>query len=755
MNTRNIIILIIAAIFININLSAQNKEKKDQPKIGLVLSGGGAKGLAHIGVLKVLEEAGIKPDYITGTSMGSIIGGLYALGYSAEELSQMNSSADWNKLLSDRIPLNKIVMEEKYESKRYLFEFPIRNYKFKLPSGLIEGQQLESFFGDMVWPLPEQESFDEFPIPFHCMAVDMISGETIEFESGNFAEAIRASMSIPSVFAPKDIDTLLLVDGGVTKNFPVEEIRRMGADYVIGVYVGFSENVTAEDLFSLNDLLSRATSLTGINDAKIQLKDVDLLIVPNLEGYGASDFGKAKKIEKIGEEAAIQKISELEAVTKRFDLIQSETKKVEGPEKILIREIGVENTQFIKEEFVIGQSGLSLNTLISNADINAAIDNIYGTQYFEKVTYRLIKKNDNSYKVIFKLKEKTRVFLNIAPNFDNQVGVGVVANLALRNYLIPSSHVIASFNIAENPAFRFDLNKYFGNKQRVITHSFFNWYENELPFYVNGFNMGQYDRTYLDFGIGFKYSLSLNQQIGVRALYEYNRFTPYENMKNYISITDIDYYGISGFAASYYYSVNTTDDIYFPHKGIKLDLEYKYSFNQNANFNNTNVTIDENIFPNNVKDYGTGYFNLDMYFNPIKPLIINIGSTIGAGTSEQNLANLYMVGGSHFDSRKNYIPFAGLSFGENMAQNVAIIRGGFDIELLSNIYLSVKGNMGINSDTAEGIIDYIKDSPLKSYMKGVSGGIKYNSIIGPIQIMLADNDFDDTIRWYFSLGYPF
>ena len=237
------IFIIVLLLSIPVRICAQERDSIQTPKIGLVLSGGGAKGLAHIGVLKVLEEAGIRPDYITGTSMGSIIGGLYALGYSADDLSEMNVNADWEKLLSDRISLNKIVMEEKYESKRYLFKFPIRNYQFKLPSGLIEGQQLESFFGDMVWPLPEQKSFDDFPIPFHCMAVDMISGETIEFDSGNFAETIRASMSIPSIFAPKDIDTLLLVDGGVTKNFPVEEVRKMGADYVIGVYVGFKEDV--------------------------------------------------------------------------------------------------------------------------------------------------------------------------------------------------------------------------------------------------------------------------------------------------------------------------------------------------------------------------------------------------------------------------------------------------------------------------------------------------------------------------------
>jgi NTE family protein len=756
MKKLKILIVVTILFFVGFGLKAQVTDTLQKPKIGLVFSGGGAKGLAHIGVLKVLEEAGIRPDYITGTSMGSIIGGLYALGYTADELSQMNENADWEKLLSDRIALNKIVMEEKYESKRYLFSFPIRNYKFKLPSGLIEGQQLESFFGDLVWPLPEQESFDNFPIPFHCMAVDMISGETIEFDSGNFAETIRASMSIPSVFAPKRIDSLLLVDGGVTKNFPVEEVRRMGADYVIGVYVGFSENVTAEDLFSLTDLLTRATSLTGINDAKMQLKNVDLLIVPDLEGYGASDFMKAKKIELKGEGAARLKEDELKKIAEKFDLDYSPVSKFDLPEKILINKIKVENIRFIKKDFVIGQSGLIEGNYISNKELNDAIDKIYGTYYFNKVTYRLIKNSDNSYDVILKLKERTRAFLNLAPSFDNMLGVGVATNLTLRNYLIPSSQAIATVNIAENPGARFELNKYFGSKQRLIINTFFHWNLNDLPFYVNGYDMGQYDRTTTDFGFGIKYSIGLNRQIGTNLMYEYNRFKPHENLKTYLVEENLEYYQISSYSYNAYYKVNTTDDLYFPRKGVKLDIEYKYGFSQTPEYNNGNdYTIDESIFPVNLTDFSSLYLNIDFYINPFEPIIVNLGTTMGTTTSEKNLSGLYMVGGSHFDSRYNYIPFAGLNYGEIMAQNVAIVRAGIDVEVLQNLFLSFDANIGIDSDTAEGIYEFVKDSPFESYMKGMSFGLKFNSIIGPIQLKIADNDFDNTIRWYLSLGYPF
>ena len=292
-------LLLVVILFISAGFTfSQENDTIPKAKIGLVLSGGGAKGLAHIGVLRVLEEIGISPDYITGTSMGAVVGALYSMGYTADEISEMNENADWEMLLSDRIPLNEVVFEEKYEYKKYIWGIPIRNYEFKLPSGMIEGQQLEKFFASLMWPLHEMESYDSLPIPFHCMGVDLISGKLIEFDSGNLQESIKASMSIPSIFAPEIIDTMVFVDGGVLRNFPVDEVREMGADYVIGVFVGFEEEVTKEDLFSLSDVLSRATVFLGIFDSKEQMKKTDLLIEPNLHGLGATDFAKNKKIEQ-------------------------------------------------------------------------------------------------------------------------------------------------------------------------------------------------------------------------------------------------------------------------------------------------------------------------------------------------------------------------------------------------------------------------------------------------------------------------
>ncbi|HRW62256.1 MAG TPA: patatin-like phospholipase family protein [Bacteroidales bacterium] len=751
------IALLSFAILLSFTIAAQEPtDTIKKPKIGLVLSGGGAKGLAHIGVLKVLEEAGIKPDIITGTSMGAIIGGLYAIGYSAEQLSTINTYADWNILLSDHLALDKIIMEEKYESRRYIVRIPIRNYKFKLPSGVIEGQQLENFFSSLTWPLPIQENFNNLSIPFHCMAVDLISGKTIEFESGDLVESIRASMSIPSIFSPQIIDTLLLVDGGVTKNFPVQQAIDMGADIIIGVYVGFEENVTQEDLFSLSEVLSRSTVIGGINDSREQMKKVDLLILPKLEEFSSADFVKAKKIELEGEMSAREKYDEIKKLADSLKVKEKHIERLYKNDSIKLNRIIVENPRFIKDDFVIGQSKLKEGDYIARSDVNKSIDRIYGTQYFSKVSYKLNKQTDQSYDLIFKIKERTRAFLNVGLRYDNQQGAGANINLTLRNYLIPSSHVLASFNFAENPAFRFELNKYIGNKLKHINYYFVNWYNDKLPFYFEGNDMGTYNRNYFDLGLGFKHSFTLNQQLGINFRFKKDRISPHQNLKTYMSVPNLEKYTIESWVYNAYYCLNTTDELYFPKKGVKLDFKYNYHFNPTAYYKKSdNLPITEELFTLDVKPYATHLFNANYYYSPFQFATLNIGATVSVTSDNNNLSSYSLIGGLHNDIRTNYIPFAGLSFGELATSNVAIIKSGINFKITSNIYLAVYGNIGFDANTRDDMITFIEKSSIKAYKTGYASGIRADLPIGPFQFLIGDNDFDGNARWYFSLGFPF
>ena len=255
--------------------------------------------MAHIGVLKAMEEAGIYPDYITGTSMGSIIGGLYAIGYSAADIDSIARQMNWSRLLSNEIPLNKVAFEEKSYYGRYIIEFPFRNKKLGLPRGLIEGQELTIQMSNMTRPAHHISDFNDFPIPFACIGANIETGKAKVLNTGLLPEALRASMAIPTFFTPMEIDSNIYVDGGLIRNFPVQEVIDMGADIIIGVSV--SSGLEPRDkLNSMVAVLSQAAFIASALDTEEQIKLVDIMISPNLEGYSTGSFNSTYGIIKRG-----------------------------------------------------------------------------------------------------------------------------------------------------------------------------------------------------------------------------------------------------------------------------------------------------------------------------------------------------------------------------------------------------------------------------------------------------------------------
>ncbi|MBN2172813.1 MAG: patatin-like phospholipase family protein, partial [Bacteroidales bacterium] len=299
----NIALLALTLIY-NGYIFAQDESRKstDHPKIGLVLSGGGAKGIAHIGILKALEKEGLRPDFITGTSMGSIIGGLYSLGYTANQLDSIIRSVNWDMVLSNNVPLNLIAYEEKEYYNRYLFDFPFEDGKLKLPSGLIEGQALSELLQRFTWPANKYDSFDDFPIPFRCVATDVSTGQPIVFDSGSLAKAIRSSMAIPTAFTAVDLDNTMVVDGGVVDNFPVDIARQMGADFIIGVNVGDGLK-PAKELSGMSDILFQVSMIPSLIKTDDQISQCNIYIKPDLKDNGTASFSNYSEILQLGDTA--------------------------------------------------------------------------------------------------------------------------------------------------------------------------------------------------------------------------------------------------------------------------------------------------------------------------------------------------------------------------------------------------------------------------------------------------------------------
>ena len=293
------------ALFWIVTASVTAEEAQKRPKIGLALAGGGAKGLAHVGVLRVLEELNVPVDYIGGTSMGSIIGGLYASGLSADELEEILLEIDWQDVLEDETPRKDLAFRRKEEQRRYLIglELGIKKSGIVFPTGLKTGQKLYFMLQTLTLPVTDVEDFDRLPTPFRAVATDIHTSEAVVVDHGNLATAMRASMAIPTVFTPVVIDDRLLVDGGLSNNLPVDVVRAMGADIVIAVDLGAP--LSDRQVESLIQVYSQTMRLLTRLNMEPQLAAADLVIVPpGVSKFGTLQFKASEKILLTGIEGA-------------------------------------------------------------------------------------------------------------------------------------------------------------------------------------------------------------------------------------------------------------------------------------------------------------------------------------------------------------------------------------------------------------------------------------------------------------------
>ena len=304
-----------------------------RPKVAVVLSGGGAKGTAHIGALKVIEEAGIPIDYVVGTSMGAIVGGLYSIGYTPQQLDSMVNAQNWKFLLSDAPNPKDVLLDDRLKSERYVLSIP-----FSLKSaavsdaGIIKGKNLARLFSTLTEGYQDSVDFSRLPIPFACVSENLVNGSEVVFHEGILATSMRSSMSIPGVFAPVDLDGMVLVDGGMVNNYPVDVALAMGADYIIGVDVQ-SPLLKASELKSVKDIFGQIINLQGEKKYRENLRNTDVLIKVDVTGYSAASFTK-EAIDTLmvrGERAAMDSWDGLLALKRKLGLAEDYQPRRPGP----------------------------------------------------------------------------------------------------------------------------------------------------------------------------------------------------------------------------------------------------------------------------------------------------------------------------------------------------------------------------------------------------------------------------------------
>jgi NTE family protein len=415
------------------------KETSKRPKIGLALSGGGARGLTQIGILKVLEKENIPIDYIAGTSMGGVIGGLYAAGYSAQKLERIVLEIDWNDLFSDTPPRLSLFLSQREEGEGSLFQFRLDGWKPYIPTALTSGQKLSNLFTNLImqasfsskWFAEPQSNFDDLKIPFRAVTTDLVSGEEVVLDSGDLAQALRATMSVPLAFSPVEMGERLLVDGGLVDPVPVEVVRQMGADVVIAVNT-VSPLLPAEKIKNPIDIANQATSIMSLQKKDEELKKADFVLSPELSEFSAMDFGDVTKLIRLGEDTADSLINNvkktIESKKQEFYVLR----KVPNPDSFEFKICGLEflgnqkmKSEFgsIGKDFLLGLIETRVESTVTKALIRSDLEKIYSTGYFSdvfatlsKITVRLsspslseVEGNEDEYSVCYQVMENPPV----------------------------------------------------------------------------------------------------------------------------------------------------------------------------------------------------------------------------------------------------------------------------------------------------------------------------------------------------------
>ena len=396
------LLLCLLLLFPSILIAAENT----RPKVGLVLSGGAARGLAHIGVLKALEEQGVKIDAIAGTSMGAVIGGLYASGYKVEELEQLARSIDWQQALSDAPPRKDIPFRRKQDDRDFLVKQKISfrdDGSLGLPLGVIQGQNLALLLERLLAHTSDTRDFDKLPIPFRAVATDIASGEKVVFSRGHLPQVIRASMSIPAVFAPVELDGRLLVDGGMVDNIPLDIVRQMGVDMAIVVDIGTPLR-NRKQLGTVVDVLNQSITLMTRRNSEEQLAALqrdDILIQPPLASISATDFGRAEEMMEAGYRAT--RILDQRLLALRppegsgSELAAARSAEQRTP---VITAIRVENDSKVSNDVIRYYIRQPVGQPLDLDRLQTDMGTLYGLDYFDRVQYRVVHKGKDNTLVI-------------------------------------------------------------------------------------------------------------------------------------------------------------------------------------------------------------------------------------------------------------------------------------------------------------------------------------------------------------------
>lgn len=735
---------------------AQNKTAA-KPKIGLVLSGGGAKGMAHIGALKVIEKAGVEIDYIGGTSMGAIVGALYASGYTAVELDSIFRTTDFTNLIEDNLPRNAKTFYEKEDSERYSITLPFNKFKVSVPPALSGGQNIYNELVRLLYPVKNIEDFSKLPIPFICIATNVETGQEVLLNKGYLPEAVMASGALPSLFSPAIINDQVLIDGGVVNNYPIEEVRKMGADIIIGVDVqhGLRDR---EALLSATEILMQINNYRTALDMVEKSTQTDIYIKPDISSFSVIDFNLFETIVETGEKAAMDKFDALSKIGTSDPHKRKKVKMFKPEDTLKVDRLTIKGSENYSRGYVKGKLRFDTEDSPTFDELQQGVSNLSATGNFQTIHYNLLTNGSDEELTLNLVENKNKTFLRLGAHYDNLFQTGAIVNITQKNLLTRDD--VASFDFIIGDNIRYNL-QYYVDKGSYWSFGFsssFHETAKEIDFDlirdnydvsvsagINNINLDVTDFTnqvYIEtvlreefaFRTGLEHKLL---KFSTRTLGENFSTDPAEAFRvkdNRTFFEKSDFYSAFGGL-----KLDTYDDKYFPSKGLYFEGDfhlYLFSSDFNSNF----------------KEFSVAQAKIGSAFNLFGPVSLNVETEGGFKLGTSNVTSFdFILGGYGAVQINNIIPFLGYDFLSLPGNSFVKAFGRLDYEFVAKNHLMFSANFANADDDLFRTGDWFTVPDYSGY--GIGYG--WESFLGPLQVHYSWSPEGKGSHFFFSLGYWF
>lgn len=712
-------------------------QKSQRPKIGLVLSGGGAKGFVYVGLFRVLQEAGLHIDYIGGTSIGSIMAALYAVGYSPDDIEDMIRTQHWDMVMRDEIERRYIAFEEKEFRERSIISLPYKRRKIALKSSLYQGQQVNLLLNKYLSPAYDVEDFSKLPTPFLCIGTDLLTGEAITLKTGYLPNAVRASMSIPGYFSPTEYQGRFLVDGGVVDNYPAKQLQEAGAQLIIGgnVQSGLTSNI--DDLGTITEVLDQVISFTRV-PANLEAKGIIDINIQYHVKQGMMDFTAYDSIIAYGEQVAREHYDELKKLADSLNAIEYVPVKefrAKPLEKIFINKIRYIGKDKMSTIFLDNFFEDFEGKEVTLQDIQETVTRLYGTRFFQHVFYELVPLEDGKADLVINLREGAPGYFSASLHYDNDYEGSIMLSGVFRNLLGYRSKLFSSLVLGPNPRLR--ILYMISNGPNVGPGIEFDFYS----FHFDDFEKNKKTNTirFINYKTSAFASSVIDNLYRFRAGVSLEYFSLKPEIENEFLKNMSDFNGyLSGFIS---FRTDTRNRPYFSTTGFDSDLNVSYILPLGNNWS-------RELFTNSLMYY----LRYDQNLCLSRKFTLKPGLYLG-GTLKQDLPPIHHwfgVGGLvPINYMGNFAPFTGVSFVQSFGLYTAIGRMKIQYNVFKNLYLTARSDIGSNQMELEDLVR--PENIMFGY--GLTAG--YDSFIGPIEVTFMGSNMNSSIGLFFNVGFDF